>query len=59
MTWDAIQQFIRICLQFLAGYLVSRGILDEANATTLTGALLSIASVGWWFWWEKRRAAAT
>ena len=58
MTWDSVQQFIRICLQFIAGYLVSRGILDETNAVTLTGALVSLASVGWWLFWDKRRASA-
>lgn len=55
MTWDTVQQLVRIILQFIAGILVTKGILDEANATTLVGALLSIASVGWWVFWDKRR----
>lgn len=57
MTWDSIQQFVRICLGWVAAYLVAHGKLDIANAETLTGALLGVAQVGWWFFWNNIRKA--
>lgn len=55
MTWDSVQQFVRIVIGWAAAYLVTNGVLDASNATILTGALLGIAQVGWWFFWNKSR----
>jgi hypothetical protein len=58
MTWDTVQQFVRICLGWLAAFLVARGKLDPANAETLTGALLGVAQVGWWYFWNTFKRPA-
>lgn len=59
MNWDTVQQLVRIVLQFLAGILVTKGIIDEANAVTLVGALVSLASVIWWAVWNKKAAPSS
>lgn len=38
----------RHVLQLGSGYVVTKGLLDENSAQTLAGALLSIATVGWY-----------
>lgn len=58
MTWDTVQQLVRIVMQVAAGYLIGRGLLSEEMATTLTGGVLSLANVAWWLLWERRRAWA-
>jgi len=53
--WDTVQQLVRIVMQFLGGYLVSKGILTEEVAAQLSGAILSIAAVAWWLFWDKSK----
>jgi hypothetical protein len=57
MTWDSIQQVLRILLNAAGGVLIGKGYLTEEMSTTLVGALLSIGSVSWWFFWERNRTA--
>lgn len=57
VTWDMVQQLVRILMQFVAGALVTNGTLTQEVATQLTGAVLSFAGVLWWVLWEKKRAA--
>lgn len=56
MTWDTIQQFVRIIMQVLAGMLVSRGYITADMGVTLTGAIISLAGIGWWVFWDRKRA---
>lgn len=57
MTWDSVQQLIRIVMQIIAGALISKGVMTDAIATQLTGAIMSLAGVAWWFVWEKNKKA--
>lgn len=54
MDWNTVQQLLRILLQFGSGVLISKGILTEEMAVTLTGGLISVASVVWWAVWNKK-----
>ncbi len=56
MTWDSIQQVLRIVLNALGGMLIGKGVLTEEMSTALTGGVLSLGSVAWWFIWERGRA---
>lgn len=58
MNWDTIQQFIRIVMQVLAGMLVSRGLITEEMAVTLTGAIVSLGGIAWWVFWQRGKQAA-
>ena len=55
MTWDTIQQLVRIIAQVVAGMLVSKGLLTEELGTTLIGGVVSLGSVLWWVLWQRNR----
>ena len=57
MTWDSIQQVLRIILNAIGAALISKGYLTAETLTTLVGGILSIGSVAWWFFWDRNRAA--
>ncbi|NSZ57753.1 hypothetical protein FY145_06880 [Agrobacterium tumefaciens] len=54
MDWNTVQQLLRILLQFGSGVLISKGVLTEEMAITLTGGIISVASVVWWLVWNKK-----
>ncbi|WP_350297353.1 Pam3-gp28 family putative phage holin [Agrobacterium arsenijevicii] len=54
MDWNTAQQLLRILLQFGSGVLISKGVLTEEMAVTLTGGVISVASVIWWIAWNKK-----
>lgn len=54
MDWNTVQQLLRILLQFGSGVLISKGVLTEEMAVTLTGGIISVASVLWWLFWNKK-----
>lgn len=56
-VWDTIQQVIRIAMQFIGGWLVSKGILTEELAVQLTGGVISVIGVVWWIIWNKKQVA--
>ena len=47
MNTEQLASVLRIVLQFAAGYFVSKGIVDESTATTVSAALISLAVAGW------------
>lgn len=57
MTWDSVQQVLRILLNAGGAYLVGKGVVTEEMSVTLVGGLLSVGSVLWWIFWEKKREA--
>jgi hypothetical protein len=57
MTWDTVQQFVRIVIQFAAGWLASRGIIEASMVETIVGAALSLGGVAWWALWQRKRIA--
>ena len=57
MSWDNIQQLVRILAYGAAGWLVNAGHLDPSNGETLGGALLGLASVAWWWFWNRKQTA--
>ncbi|MGI8397813.1 hypothetical protein ACRYWZ_15680 [Agrobacterium deltaense] len=54
MDWNTVQQLLRILLQFGSGVLISKGVLTEEMAVTLSGGVISVASVVWWIVWNKK-----
>lgn len=55
MTWDNVQQLIRIIMHIVAGALVQSGWISEDISVQLTGGVISLASVLWWVFWNKKR----
>lgn len=59
MTWDSIQQLIRILMQIFSGWLIGQGYLTEEMTVTLTGGVLSLANVVWWLLWNRKAQPST
>lgn len=55
MTWDTVQQLVRIIMQLIAGWLLSKGWITADMVNTLVGALVSIGGVIWWAAWQRTR----
>lgn len=58
MSWDTVQQLLRIILQVAAGFVVGQGYLNAEMATTATGAIMSLAGVIWWAVWNNKKPAS-
>jgi len=55
MSWDSVQQFIRIGMQMIAGAFVTQGDLTEEISMQLSAGVVSLAGVIWWYYWNKMR----
>lgn len=55
MSWDTVQQLVRILLQLAAGWLLNQGIITEDHVTTIVGAGVSLGGVIWWILWDRNR----
>lgn len=61
MTMDDVQKYARIALQWLASYLVTRGLIDQ-NATWVQPAIglgVGIATFVWTVWGSRLAAKLT
>lgn len=58
MTWDTVQQLLRIILQVIAGSLISAGYLRAEDAQVMVGALVSLGGIAWWALWERKRPSS-
>lgn len=57
MTWDTVQQLVRIVMQLVAGFLVQRGFITEDMSVTLVGAVVSLGGIAWWALWNNNQPA--
>jgi len=55
MSWDTVQQLLRIVLQIVAGSLITAGYIRAEDAQTLIGAVLSLGGIAWWAFWDRKR----
>ena len=60
MTIDQVGGIIRAIVTFLAGIAVSKGLVDNATALTVGGAIVTLGTAAW-SWWSNRpqKIAAT
>lgn len=58
LTWDSMQQLVRILAQFVGGYLVSQGLITEGMMSEFVGGILSLGGIAWWIFWNGSRADA-
>jgi hypothetical protein len=49
MSFEMIMGFVRHFLTFVGGWVVARGVVDEATMTEAVGASITIAGVVWSF----------
>lgn len=56
MTWDQIQQVLRIVLYAIGGYFLGDGVTSGEMFATAVGGVLSAGSFVWWLVWERHRS---
>ena len=49
MNFSAILPVVRHVSQFVAGYLVSSGVITASMTETVVGVAVGIVTIGWWF----------
>jgi len=52
MTWDRLQQLIRITAQVAGGYLVGDAVAQGEMYQAAVSGLVNIAAFGWWMYKE-------
>lgn len=53
MTQDQFGGIVRAILAAIGGYLVGKGVVDAETATTITGAIATIAVTAWSVWTNR------
>lgn len=53
MTWNSIQQLLRIALYTGGGIVFGESFMDGELAQSAIGGLLSIGAFVWWLVWER------
>lgn len=57
MTWDSLQQFIRISLYMGGSAVFGAEVADGELFQGAIGGALAIGSFAWWLLWERKRTA--
>lgn len=55
MTWESIQQVLRIVLYAVGGYFLGEGVTQGEMFTQAVGGVLAVGSFIWWAVWERNR----
>ena len=53
MNADQIGGIVRAIGSAIGGYLVGKGIIDEATVTAIVGAVVTVATAVWSMWTNK------
>ena len=57
MTWDKIQQVLRIVIYSAGGYFLGDGVAQGEMFQAAVSGLMAVGAFAWWFFWERTRAA--
>lgn len=55
MTWDTVQQILRIAAYSGGSYLFGQSVADGQQFQAAVGGALAIGAFAWWWFWERRR----
>jgi hypothetical protein len=58
MTWDTVQQVLRIVLYTVGSYLFGSDVADGASFQGALGGVMAVGAFVWWWAWERTRPAA-
>lgn len=58
MTWDSLQQFVRIALYSAGGWVFGSAVADGALFQSALGGAMAIGAFLWWLIWERNRPKA-
>ena len=59
MTWDQIQQLLRIVLYSLGAYLLGDATASGEAFQGLIGGVINVGAFVWWWYWQRGQAAST
>lgn len=57
MTWDTVQQLVRIILYSLGAFFFGDATANGELYQGLIGGALNVGAFLWWFFWERARPA--
>lgn len=57
MNWEMVSGVVRHILTFGGGFLVTKGLVDEATVQAAVGAIITLGGVVWSLWQKKGSAA--
>ena len=55
LSWDQIQQVVRIVLYSGGGYLFGESVADGQMFQSAVGGLMSVGAFAWWLIWDRQR----
>ncbi len=58
MTWDSIQQIVRILLYSAGSYLFGQAVADGALFQAALAGILPVGAFFWWLFWDRNRKTA-
>lgn len=58
MTWDRIQQLIRIVAYMAGSGLFGSEVASGDLFTAAIGGIVSVGAFAWWWFWERKREPA-
>lgn len=59
MSWDQLQQVIRILLYALGGWALGDAVTSGADFQNAVSGVLAVGSFAWWFFWDRKRSDTT
>lgn len=57
MSWDSVQQVIRIAAYAIGGYIFGDAVAQGAQFQAAVGGVVSIGAFVWWVAFERNRIA--
>ena len=57
MTWDTLQQFVRIGLYTGGAFLFGQEVADGEMYQAAVGGAIALGAFAWWMVWERGRPA--
>jgi len=57
MSWDDVQQVVRIVMNGVGMWLAAKGLPDNI-VQAIIGVGMSSAAVAWWYFWNRSRSTA-
>lgn len=57
MTWDTVQQLVRIILYSIGAFFLGDAIANAELYQGLIAGALNVGAFLWWYFWERARPA--
>ncbi|MDP2619918.1 MAG: hypothetical protein Q8P46_07030 [Hyphomicrobiales bacterium] len=58
ITWDSIQQVLRILIFAIGGYVFGDAVVNGEVFQGFAGGILNVGAFIWWWYWNKKGVEA-